>query len=70
MGRGRREPPPLPQLKEPDIVIDSKYIQRKEWDRQYYKWLMAEGDKPGRHPDDDHEWNTDPDKFIFRGDDN
>ena len=63
-GRGRDMPPPLPQLKEPDIVIDQKYIDTKEWERQYNKWLMQNGEKPGNHPDPNHEWNTNPEKFI------
>ena len=60
--------PPLPQLKEPEFTIDQKYIDIKEWERKYNKWLMSGGEKPGKHPDDNHDWNKNPDKYIIHDD--
>ena len=68
-GRRRPSPPKLKPLEAPNIVIDSKYIAIKEWDRQYYKWLMQDGERPGEHPEPDHEWNTNPEKYIFNTED-
>lgn len=69
-GFGGYEPPrrnsPLPTIEDKKIVIDQKYIDEKEWERKYNRWLMNDGEKPGRHPDDNHQWNTDPDSYIYR----
>ena len=50
------------------MYIDKTYIEIKEWERQYNKWLMQNGDKPGKHPDPKHDWNINPEKFIIAGD--
>lgn len=69
MMRGRPLPPPLPQLPDPDILIDQKYINTKEWERKFNKWLMDGGEKPGPHPDPGHDWNQHPEKYIMKEED-
>ena len=63
-GRGMSIPDPLPQLKDPEITIDDTYIATKEWERKYNKWLMQGAEKPGKHPNPDHDWNNHPEKFY------
>merc|ERR1712023_25781 len=59
--------PPLERCESPKDkpVVDQKYIDIKEWERKYNKWLMDEGEKPGAHPVTDHDWNTNPEQFRF-----
>lgn len=63
---GGPSPPPLETLPDPEgIVVDQNYINLKEWERKYNKWLMSDGEKPGPHPDPEHKWNKEPGQFIF-----
>ena len=33
------------------------------WERQFLDWKEGKGQKPGPHPDPDHQWNTHPEMF-------
>ena len=38
----------------------------RDWDSQYALYAQDKGGKPGKHPDPDCIWNSDPDSFNFR----
>ena len=39
-------------------------VEIRNWDKSFQKWITDEGPRPGKHPEKDHLWNTDPDKFM------
>ena len=39
-------------------IYDTRY-----WDRQYDNWQRGKGPKPGKHPDPECLWNTNPTDF-------
>ena len=45
---------------------DPKYKNAvRFWERDYNKWLLEEGDRPGPHPNPKSKWNTNPEAFDF-----
>ena len=49
-----------------DTTPDSEKNDARQWDQDFRKWINNpdKHDRPGRHPDDNHAWNTKPEFFI------
>ena len=46
-------------ISRPDLGI----YDTREWDHQYHKYIMQDGQDPGRHPDPDCIWNQSPELY-------
>ena len=42
-------------MNRPDLGI----YDTRAWDAQYLKWAVENGERPGKHPDPNCDWNTD-----------
>ena len=47
----------------PQMINGKRVIVDRDWDKAYKNYRLYGTEKPGAHPDPNHRWNEDPDKY-------